>query len=179
MATETTHAVCSEELNERFGPVNPKAVGKVQPRITEKAAAFIGQAPFMVLATAGADGTCDASPKGGEPGFVAVADDNTLLIPDFKGNNLFFGVRNILENPHVGLIFMIPGEGWTLRVAGRAQVVDDQPSLTALMGDSFLGEAPRAAIKVTVEECYFHCPKAFKRSDLWNPEKHGTFDTRQ
>ena len=178
MVTESTHAVCGEELNERFGPVNSKAVGKVQHRITEQAVAFIAQAPFMVLATAGADGTCDASPKGGEPGFVMVADDNTLLIPDYKGNNLFFGVRNILENPHVGLLFMIPGEGWTLRVGGQARFVDDQPTLTALSGDSFLGESPRAAIKVTVEECYFHCPKAFKRTDLWNPEKHSHFDTR-
>ena len=176
MAAETTHALRSEELNDRFGAPSPRAVGKVQPVVDEWSAAFIARSPFCVLATASADGRCDASPKGGEPGFVVVDDPTTLLIPDFKGNNLFFGMRNVLENPHVGLLFMIPGENWTLRVGGRAQVVDDPATLAKFPRPSSAARAPQLAIKVMVEEVFLHCPKAYNHADLWNPAKFGRYE---
>ncbi len=175
MPTELTHAVCADELNDRFGTPSPRAVGKVQPQVDDYSAAFIARSPFCVLATASAEGACDASPKGGEPGFVRVADPQTLLIPDYKGNSLFFGMRNLLENPHVGLIFLIPGENWTLRVGGRAQIVDDEETLALLPGAKS-ATRPQLAIKVTVEECFLHCPKAFNNADLWNPEKYGRYE---
>jgi uncharacterized protein len=161
------HAVAADELTERFGPVNPRAAVKVRDVVDEYAAKFIALAPFMVVATASADGACDASPKGGRPGFVQVADPKTLIIPDYKGNALFFGVRNILENPRVGLLFMIPGVEWTLRVGGRARIVDDPETLARFDQTSPAGRGLQLAIEVTVEECYFHCPKAFVSSKLW------------
>ena len=161
MSTSVNHAICESELNERFGqPRPPHVVNKVKPRLDEWMTEFIGLSPFMVLATANVNGACDASPKGGPPGFVRVLDPETLLVPDYAGNNLFFGHRNILENPRVALLFFLPGEGWTVRVTGQAQLVND-------------AESERLAIKVTIEECFSHCPKALARSDLWNPAKHG------
>ena len=110
------------------------------------------------------------SPKGGGAGFVKIVDDTTLLIPDYKGNNLFFGHRNLMDNPRLGLLFMLPGEGWCVRVNGRAQILDDKASLETL-GPAPYGERPRLAIKVSIEECFSHCPKALTRSDVWNPDK--------
>jgi len=138
---------------------------------------FIHRSPFIVLATSNSNGVCDVSPKGGSPGFVVVADDQTLLIPDYGGNNLFHGHHNLFENPQVGLLFVLPGEGWTVRVRGAAQLVDDESSM-ATLGTATNGERPRLGIKVLVEECFCHCPKAFVRSDLWNPEKHSHFAKR-
>ena len=169
------HAVRSEELNQRFGPAHPVATVKNRPEVTEHAADFISRSPFVIIATADKDGRCDASPKGGQRSMVTVVDPKTLLIPDYKGNNLFYGIRNILENPHVGLLFMMPGESWTLRIGGQAQIVDDEDSLRAMKQD-FSGKAPQLAIKVLVEECYFHCPRAFSRSGLWDTENHQSFD---
>src|SRR5438552_11746829 len=111
MSTPTIeHALCEEELNERFGPPAAEVTNKVQPRLTEWMTGFIQRSPFMVIATSTSTGACDVSPKGGGAGFVAVVDEKTLLIPDYKGNNLFFGHRNIMDNPQVGLLFMVPGE---------------------------------------------------------------------
>ncbi|HLQ35560.1 MAG TPA: MSMEG_1061 family FMN-dependent PPOX-type flavoprotein [Chloroflexota bacterium] len=172
-----THALREAELKERFGPPEPQVVDKVQPRLTEWMAEFIRRSPFMVMATSTSTGACDVSPKGGGPGFVAVLDEQTLLIPDYRGNNLFFGHKNLMDNPQLGLLFFIPGEGWTVRVNGRAQIVDDQPSLEAL-GAAPHGERPRLAIKVFIEECFSHCPKALVRSDIWNPEKRSRFPKR-
>jgi len=157
---EVAHAVAAEELNERFGPVSPRAAVKVRDVVHEWAQRFIARSPFMVLATASADGACDASPKGGRPGFVLVVDEKTLLIPDYKGNALFFGLRNIIENPQVGLLFLVPGVEWTLRVGGRARIVDDPELL-----DRFRQVVPddrtvQLGIEVKVEEVYFHCPKS-------------------
>jgi PPOX class probable FMN-dependent enzyme len=171
MSTPTiSHAIGAEELNERFGPPKPEVVNKVQPRLTEWMAEFIQHSPFMVMATSTAGGACDVSPKGGGAGFTKVLDDRTLLIPDYTGNNLFFGHKNLMDNPQVGLLFMIPGEGWCVRVNGHAQIVDDQESLEAL-GRAPHGERPRLAVRVFIDECFSHCPKALVRSDIWNPEK--------
>ena len=178
MSTPTvSHALREAELNERFGPPNPVAANKVKPELDQWMAEFIRRAPFIVVATSTSEGACDVSPKGGDPGFVTIVDDRTLLIPDYAGNNLFFGHKNLMDNPQLGLLFLIPGEGWTVRVNGRAQIVDDGASLTAL-GTSSNREKPRLAVKVSIDECFSHCPKALVRSDLWNPAKHNRFPKR-
>jgi PPOX class probable FMN-dependent enzyme len=171
MSTPTMqHAISEPELNERFGPPKPEVVNKVQPRLTDWMKDFIRNSPFMVMATATSTGACDVSPKGGGPGFVVIVDDQTLLIPDYAGNNLFFGHRNLMDNPQVALLFFVPGEGWTVRVTGHAQIVDDEESLEVL-GAAPYGEKPRLGIKVFIDECFSQCPKALVRSDIWNPER--------
>ncbi|PYM94217.1 MAG: phosphohydrolase, partial [Candidatus Rokuibacteriota bacterium] len=122
--------------------------------------------PFLLLATASASGRCDVSPKGDAPGFVHVLDERRLVIPDRPGNKRLDGMRNILENPHVGLIFLIPGREETLRVNGRAWIVRDEEILAKL---SARDKLPQLAIAVETEEVFFHCPKAFRRSKLWEP----------
>ena len=129
---------------------------------------FIAHAPFLLLGTADATGRCDVSPKGDAPGFVQVVDDHHLVIPDRPGNKRLDGMRNILENPHVGLIFLVPARGETLRVNGRAAITRD-PELLARMEVG--GKRPLLAIGVEVEEVFLHCAKAFKRSRLWEPER--------
>ena len=129
---------------------------------------YIAHAPFLLMATADAAGHCDVSPKGDAPGFVQVLDEHHLLIPDRPGNKRFDGIRNIIENPHVGLIFLVPRYEETLRVNGRATVTRD-PELLARMEVG--GRRPLLAIGVEVEEVFMHCAKAFKRSSLWQPEK--------
>jgi len=127
-----SHAIGEAELSERFGAPHPQVVDKVKSRLTEWMTEFIRRSPFMVLATSTSSGACDVSPKGGGSGFVAVLDEQTLLIPDYAGNNLFFGHKNVMDNPRIGMLFLIPGEGWTVRVNGRAQIVDDEASMATL-----------------------------------------------
>ena len=173
MTTAVTHAIAESDLQPRFGPPHPRAVNKVKSALDEWMTGFIQRSPFMVVGTATSDGECDVSPKGGAPGFVAILDPRTLLIPDYAGNNLFFGHRNLLDNPKVALLFLIPGEGYTVRVVGEAQIVDDEESLQVLRASS--GELPRLGIRVAIQECFSHCPKALTRSDLWNPARHTRF----
>ena len=171
MSTPTlSHAIVESDLAERFGLPKPEVINKVQPRLSEWMMQFIQRSPFAVLATSTSTGACDVSPKGGGPGFVTILDDQTLLVPDYAGNNLFFGHKNLMDNPQVAILFLIPGEGWAVRVNGRAQIVDDESSMTA-MGIAPHGEKPRLGIKVSIEECFSHCPKALTRADIWNPEK--------
>jgi uncharacterized protein len=129
---------------------------------------YIAHAPFLLLGTSDAAGHCDVSPKGDAPGFVHVLDEHHLAIPDRPGNKRFDGIRNILENPHVGIIFMVPRYEETLRVNGRATITRD-PELLARM--EVQGKRPLVAIGVEVEEVFMHCAKAFRRSSLWQPEK--------
>jgi uncharacterized protein len=140
---------------------------KLWPALEPSAQAFIATSPFALLATADADGHIDVSPKGDQAGFVVVEDERTLLVPDRKGNKLVFGLQNILANPHVGLIFLVPGTNETLRVNGRATLTRD-PAICERL--SARGQAALLAIRVTVDECFFHCPKAFVRASLWKPE---------
>ena len=155
-------------LREVLGYPGERAVGKERARLDEHCRNFIARAPFLVLGTAGADGRCDVSPKGDEPGFVKVLDETHLAIPDRIGNNRLDGMRNILANPHVGLIFLVPGREDTLRVNGRAWIVEDGAILDALVAR---GKRPPFAIGVEVEEVFMHCPRAFMRAGLWQPER--------
>lgn len=162
------HRITSvDQLRAIFGQPSPMTPRKLLRALDETAIEFIGRAPFLVLATADADGNQDASPKGDGPGFVAVEDEHTLLIPDRRGNKLLFGLQNILANPHVGIIFMLPGTDETLRVNGTAELTADPALLERLAAR---GTPAQLVIRVTVRECFFHCAKALIRSQLWNSE---------
>lgn len=144
-----------------YGP----AVFKEVDRITPQYRKLIEATPFAVLATCGPEGL-DCSPRGDPPGFVRVADEHTLLIPDRRGNNRIDSLRNLVRDPRVSLLFLIPGVGETMRVNGRA-VISTDPKLT----ESFVfnGKAPKCVLVVTVERAYFQCTKAIIRSKLWDP----------
>ncbi len=157
-----------QELRELYGLPGERAVAKEQPALDQHCRAFIAHAPFLVMGTAGADGRCDVSPKGDAPGFVHVLDDHHLVIPDRLGNNRLDGMRNIVENAHVGLLFFIPGREDTLRVNGRARIVRDDALLERL---AVGGKRPVTALVVEVEQCFLHCARAFKRAGLWQPER--------
>ena len=131
------------------------------------ARAMIGAARFVFVATADADGRTTVSPKGGTPGFVRVLDERHLAIPDFAGNNLLDSLENIVENPAVGLIFLMPGRPETLRVDGEA-VITAAPDVLARWADD--GRPPKTAIGVRVRELFFHCPASFQRAELWEPD---------
>ena len=137
------------------------------PALDAHARTFIARSPFLLLGTADAQGRCDVSPKGDAPGFVRVLDDHHLVIPDRPGNKRLDGMRNILVNPHVGIIFLVPGNDFTLRVNGRASITRD-PDLLATL--SAQGKTPRLAIGVEVEEVFLHCARSFRRGRLWNQE---------
>ena len=165
----TERAVTSEALlRELYGQPGERAVAKERPVLNEDCRAFIAHSPFLVMGTAGADGRCDVSPKGDAPGFVVVLDDQHLAIPDRLGNNRLDGLRNVVDNPHVGLIFFIPGREDTLRVNGRARIVRDEALLERL---AVAGKRPVTALVVEVEQCFMHCARAFKRAGLWEPER--------
>jgi uncharacterized protein len=136
-------------------------------RLDEMARALIAASPMLLLATTAADGSCDASPRGGQPGFVTVLDERHLAIPDATGNRRLDSLTNILDSGHAGLLFMIPGRTTTLRVNGQACITADPDCLAQL---SAVGKAPVTAIVVRVQEVYAHCPKAFVRSRLWQPD---------
>lgn len=167
MSVSPTAPRTAEDLCERFGAPDEMVIKHKLPYIDEAAARFIAQCPFVIVATADAQGRCDASPKGDPPGFIHIADEHTVYLPDRSGNKMFQGITNILENPHIGMILLIPGEEWTMRINGRARVVDD-PSLLERLGAR--GRPAQLAIEVKIEECFFHCPRSFKRAELWNPE---------
>jgi len=143
-------------------------LAKKIPNLEKHAIAFIERCPFAVMATSSSDGT-DASPRGDRPGFIKVLDDKTLLIPERPGNRLADSLRNIIANPSVGLLMMIPGMNETLRVNGEAFVTDHKPYLSLL---AEAGKLPKLAIVLEISELYFHCPKAYIRSNLWDPSRH-------
>jgi hypothetical protein len=155
------------------GELSPMLELKVEPAINDEARAFIGRAPFLVLSTADKDGNLDASPKGDGPGFVLVEDEHTIVIPDRPGNRLVYGHRNVLENPHVGVLFIVPGTNETVRINGRAELTTDPELLQRLTAR---GKPALLAIRVRVDQCFFHCGKAFLRSQLWQPEAWPTHE---
>ena len=163
------HVVTSIDALERlYGEPYGPSIAKETDRITAHYRAFIEAAPFFALASSGADGL-DCSPRGDTPGFVRVADEKTLLIPDRRGNNRIDTLRNILHDPRVALLFLIPGCGETIRVNGRAQISTD-PALT----QSFVvdGKIPRSVIVVSVDRIFYQCAKAIVRSKLWDASRH-------
>jgi PPOX class probable FMN-dependent enzyme len=141
---------------------------KILDHLDEQARAFIARSPFMILSTVGNDGLPDASPKGDEPGFVLIEDERSIVIPDRAGNNLAFGLSNIIANPHVGLIMLSPGTGETLRIAGRA-TLDNDPALCQRL--SARGKPALLGIRIAIERAYFHCARSVLRANLWQPDK--------
>jgi PPOX class probable FMN-dependent enzyme len=154
-----------ETLEALYGPVPARALTKEVDRLTPHYRAFVEAAPFVALATAGPEGL-DCSPRGDPAGFVAAQDDRTLLMPDRPGNNRLDSLRNVLRDPRVALLFLIPGLGETLRVNGRAELRTD-PELLARF--EMRGRLPRTVLRIAVERAYYQCPKALVRSRLWDP----------
>jgi uncharacterized protein len=156
------------ELEAVYGEINKGSLLKETDRVVPEYRAFIEAAPFVALATRGPEGL-DCSPRGDGPGFVRVQDAKSLLLPDRRGNNRIDSLRNIVRDPSVALLFLIPGIGETLRVNGRARI-SVEPSL--LESFAIDGKAPKSVITITVEAVYFQCARAILRSELWNPQKH-------
>jgi hypothetical protein len=155
------------DLEALVGLPLPRIAQKQRPTLDAIDVGWIARSPFLVLATSDADGRCDASPKGDPPGLARVLDERTIAVPERPGNKRLDGYRNVLSNPHVGLIFIIPGREDTLRVNGRARLVRDAPYFDDMR---VKGHRPVLAMEVVVEEVFFHCAKAFMRSGLWRPE---------
>ncbi len=157
-----------DALVDLLGEPMPRARDKGRPALLDIDRAWLAATPFCVMATSAADGTCDASPKGDPAGqLVHVIDDHTIAIAERPGNKRADGYKNIVENPHVGLNFLIPGRGDTLRINGRARLVSDAPFFDELV---VKGHRPVLAVVVEIDDIFFHCAKAFLRSGLWKPE---------
>lgn len=158
----------AEELRALVGEPLPRVRDKVTDRLGEVHRQWLAHTPFVVLATAGADGRTDASPKGDPPGqLVHVIDERTVALAERPGNKRVDGYLNVLDNPHAGLVCVIPGRGDTLRINGRARLVREAPWFEEMV---VKGHRPLLALVIDVEEVYFHCAKAFMRSRLWHPE---------
>jgi PPOX class probable FMN-dependent enzyme len=156
-----------EQLEAIYGFPGDSSTVKVADRITPSYRVLIEKSPFAALATSGPEGL-DCSPRGDLPGFVRIHDEKTLMMPDRRGNNRVDSLRNIVRDPRIALLFLIPGAGSTLRVNGRAHV-SAEPDLLASF--KMEGKAPRTVIVTMVDEIYFQCARAIVRSDLWNPDK--------
>jgi PPOX class probable FMN-dependent enzyme len=157
-----------EELEAIYGRPNETSLVKVTDRITPHYRAFIEASPFAILATAGPDGL-DCSPRGDKPGFVRIQDDRTLMLPDRRGNNRVDSLRNIVRDPRVALLFLVPGSGNTLRVNGQAWLETDPALLDSFAVD---GRPPRSVTVMRTEEVFFQCARAIVRAELWNPDNH-------
>ena len=155
------------ELSALLGAPSARAANKDRVRLHEHDREWLAASPFCLVATASADGRCDVSPKGDPPGFTQVLDDTTIAIPERSGNRRADGFRNVLANPHVGLIYLVPGRGDTLRINGRARLVRDAAFFDRMI---VKGHRPQLALVVEIEQIFFHCAKAFLRSALWQPE---------
>ena len=159
----------AQALRSLLGDPVPVVRAKVSDRLNDVTRQFVERSPFLCLATAARDGTCDVSPRGDPAGFVRILDERTLLLPDRPGNRLADSLTNVLENPHVALLFIIPGVGDTFRVNGRASVVTD-PELLAPCAVE--GKIPRLGLLIEIDQAYSHCSKAFLRSQLWDPDRY-------
>ena len=150
-------------LRNLYAEPRPTSLAKVQYKIDQHCREFISRSPFIILGTDG-----DVSPKGDFPGFVDVLDDNTIAIPDRSGNNRLDSYSNILNNPKVAVMFLIPGISEVLRIRGMAEISHDQNLLAKM---SLNSQIPKTALIISVNEIYLHCAKAIARSDIWNPDK--------
>jgi PPOX class probable FMN-dependent enzyme len=168
MELRDPHAITSpHELWSLVGEPNEKVIAKERADLDERSRAFIASAPFLVLATYGADGSADVSPKGGPPGFVVVRSDTRLAIPEFPGNRRIDGLHNLVERSGIAILFIVPGITETLRVNGDASVTRDPDLLEATAVD---GKRPWFVVDVQIHQVFSHCSKAFLRSHLWQPE---------
>jgi len=154
------------ELRAILGEVGRSARDKERTALSPLDREWLAASPFCLVATSAADGTCDVSPKGDPPGSTLVLDDRTIALPERPGNRRADGLLNVLSNPHVGLVFLLPGRGDTLRVNGRARIVRDAPFFDDMV---VAGHRPVLALVVEVEQVFHHCSKAFLRSGLWDP----------
>ncbi|GAA0901347.1 pyridoxamine 5'-phosphate oxidase family protein [Virgisporangium ochraceum] len=157
----------ADDLRALLGDVMPRAAAKERVVLHQRDREWLAASPFCIISTSAADGTCDASPKGDPPGFTLVLDDSTIAIPERPGNRRADGYLNILSNPHVGLLYLIPGRTETLRINGRARLLRDAPYFDRMV---VKGHRPILSIEVDIEQIFFHCAKAFLRSNLWKPE---------
>jgi PPOX class probable FMN-dependent enzyme len=165
----TTEVIHSEtQLRDLLGAPAPLTCAKISDRLNTMTRLFVERSPFVCLATSDAAGGCDLSPRGDPAGFVRILDERTLLIPERPGNRLADSLRNMLANPHVGLLFIVPGATDTLRVNGRATITTD----AALLAPSTVeGKAPRLGVLVDIDEAYTQCSKALLRSHFWDPQR--------
>lgn len=156
-----------DDLREVVGEPAERAVNKERRTLHELDKQWLAHSRFCLIATSSADGTCDVSPKGDPAGFTLVLDESTIAIPDRPGNRRVDTFHNVLANPHVGLLYLIPGRGDTLRINGRVRLVKEAPFFDAMI---VKGHRPRLALVIDIEQIFFHCAKAFMRSELWNPD---------
>jgi len=158
-----------DELRDLIGSPAGLVLSKIRDRLNDLTRQFVERSPFVCVATARPEGGLDVSPRGDPAGFVRILDERTLLLPDRPGNRIADTLTNVLADPRIALLFLIPGVGDTFRVNGRAEIVDDAELLAP---SAVEGKVPRLGILVSIEEAYTQCSKALIRSDLWNPERH-------
>jgi PPOX class probable FMN-dependent enzyme len=166
----TTRAISDEsQLREIIGEPTALVVTKIAEKLNDLTRQLIERSPFVCIGTCSPDGGLDVSPRGDPAGFVRILDERTLLVPDRPGNRIADTLTNLLHDPRIALLFLIPGVGDTFRVNGTAEIIDDPD----LLADSAVdGKPPRLGLLVAIDECYPQCPKAMIRSELWNPERH-------
>ena len=173
-ALTITKSGAVSRFNEEFGDPGERATTKVKNYMTDYVQGFIRESPFAVMATSDASGNCDASPKGGKPGFVRILDSGHLLFPDIAGNKLFQSYKNVDGNPAIGLLFMIPGVDDTVRVNGKASIVGkaelDKMDVEVSLYETDDRSQHLQGLMIKVEEAYGHCPRAFTFSKLWDTE---------
>ncbi|MFD9438066.1 MSMEG_1061 family FMN-dependent PPOX-type flavoprotein [Streptomyces sp. NPDC060006] len=155
-----------DELRELLGEPWPVVIEKVHDRLSDKDLEILARSPFCLLATSDAHGNCDVSPRGDAPGFTHVVDSGTLALPDRPGNRRGDSFHNILDNPHAGLLYLIPGSKEVLRVNGRARILTDAPFFDAMTS---VEQRPTLALVLEIDEIYLHCPQSLRRSGVWNP----------
>ncbi|UYN95049.1 MAG: pyridoxamine 5'-phosphate oxidase family protein [Enhydrobacter sp.] len=160
-----------EDLRRIVTEPRPATRTKILDALDEQSIAFLKRCPFALVGTVSADGTLEVSPKGDEPGFIRVEDPHTLLIPERVGNNLAFGLSNMIDNGRIGMICLVPATGETLRISGTAEVYDDADLVASL---SSLGKPALLATRVRIKHCYFHCARSVVRAGLWRPESWPT-----
>jgi uncharacterized protein len=164
MATEIRTVA---QLREIIPPAHKMVAAKILDHLDEQASSFLGASPFLLLSTSGADGRIDVSPRGDDPGFVRIEDERTIVLPERNGNNLAFTLQNIIENPNVGIIALVPNAGETLRINGKATVLADPPLLQEL---GARGKPAMVALRIAIERAYFQCARSVLRAQIWKPE---------
>jgi uncharacterized protein len=164
----SSNGIGDDGLRSLIGEPSELVQAKVSDRLNELTRQFVERSPFLCLATSAADGTCDVSPRGDPSGFVRILDERTLLLPDRPGNRLADSLRNVMQNPHVALLFVVPGVTDTFRVNGTATIVTDPELLEACAVE---GKTPKLGLRIEIQEAFTHCSKAFLRAQLWDPDR--------